>query len=213
MFLKFLKSLKRPVNQSLVETIYKGYQTVFESIKAYHGTGHDFTKFLTEKVGTGEGIQKFGHGLYFTGSKKVAEYYAKETVLSSKDNIIYLATLHKGYDPDYASWDEPMNHQQMQKTLTQAKKENWKEDDIEDLNEGFGLTEGYRDQPVNTDSIYSLISSILGEDKQASEFLLRAGIDGIKYKSGTLSGIDDSEFFNYVVFDQDEITIEEKKTI
>ena len=31
-----------------------------------HGTPHDFTKFQLEKIGTGEGAQAFGYGLYFT---------------------------------------------------------------------------------------------------------------------------------------------------
>lgn len=42
---------------------------------AYHGSPHIFEKFSSEKIGTGEGAQAFGHGLYFAGRKGVAEYY------------------------------------------------------------------------------------------------------------------------------------------
>ncbi len=42
---------------------------------AYHGTPHIFDKFDSSKIGTGEGAQAFGHGLYFAGRKGVAEYY------------------------------------------------------------------------------------------------------------------------------------------
>jgi hypothetical protein len=46
-------------------------------IKAYHGTPHDFNVFSMDKIGTGEGAQAFGHGLYFAENPKVAEIYRK----------------------------------------------------------------------------------------------------------------------------------------
>ena len=42
---------------------------------AYHGSPHQFERFETEHVGGGEGSQAYGHGLYFSGSKDVAEFY------------------------------------------------------------------------------------------------------------------------------------------
>lgn len=42
---------------------------------AYHGSPHKFDKFSTEKIGTGEGAQAYGWGLYFAGKKEVAEFY------------------------------------------------------------------------------------------------------------------------------------------
>lgn len=43
---------------------------------AYHGTGlQDLYEFLTKFIGTGEGSQAFGWGLYFAESLGVAEYY------------------------------------------------------------------------------------------------------------------------------------------
>lgn len=42
---------------------------------AYHGSPHLFERFSLEKIGTGEGAQAFGWGLYFAGRKEVAEYY------------------------------------------------------------------------------------------------------------------------------------------
>lgn len=45
------------------------------SIKAYHGSPHDFTKFSQEKIGTGEGAQAYGHGLYFAENEGVARSY------------------------------------------------------------------------------------------------------------------------------------------
>lgn len=44
---------------------------------AYHGTPHDFDRFSTEHIGTGEGAQAYGWGLYFSGKQEVAEHYRK----------------------------------------------------------------------------------------------------------------------------------------
>lgn len=45
------------------------------SIRAHHGTPHKVDKFTTGKIGTGEGAQAYGWGLYFAESGKVAEGY------------------------------------------------------------------------------------------------------------------------------------------
>jgi hypothetical protein len=54
-------------------------------IKAYHGSPHDFDRFDISKIGTGEGAQSYGHGLYFAENPKVAESY-KGIVPSSRGN-------------------------------------------------------------------------------------------------------------------------------
>jgi hypothetical protein len=41
----------------------------------WHGTPHKVDKFSKEKIGTGEGAQVFGYGLYFAGKKEIAEHY------------------------------------------------------------------------------------------------------------------------------------------
>lgn len=49
-------------------------QRVLEQ-RAFHGTPYKFDKFSLEAIGTGEGAQAFGWGLYFSEAKAVAEYY------------------------------------------------------------------------------------------------------------------------------------------
>jgi hypothetical protein len=44
---------------------------------AYHGSPHKFDKFDMSKIGTGEGAQAYGHGLYFAESPEVAKSYSK----------------------------------------------------------------------------------------------------------------------------------------
>lgn len=47
-------------------------------VRAFHGSPHSFDRFTTDKMGTGEGAQHFGWGLYFTDVKAIAEGYAKQ---------------------------------------------------------------------------------------------------------------------------------------
>jgi hypothetical protein len=44
-------------------------------LKAYHGSPHSFDQFDLSKIGTGEGAQAYGHGLYFADNEAVAKGY------------------------------------------------------------------------------------------------------------------------------------------
>jgi hypothetical protein len=54
-------------------------------IRAYHGSPHDFDRFDMSKIGTGEGAQAYGHGLYFAENPAVAREY--RDALTSKQNL------------------------------------------------------------------------------------------------------------------------------
>jgi hypothetical protein len=45
------------------------------ALLAYHGSPHSFERFSLDKIGTGEGAQAYGHGLYFAGNEAVAKGY------------------------------------------------------------------------------------------------------------------------------------------
>jgi site-specific DNA-cytosine methylase len=45
------------------------------AVTAHHGSPHNFDRFSTAKIGTGEGAQAYGWGLYFASRKEVAEHY------------------------------------------------------------------------------------------------------------------------------------------
>lgn len=55
----------------------RGAEAVFGAgpIRAYHGSPHDFNAFSLDKVGTGEGAQQEGHGLYFAENPETAKFY------------------------------------------------------------------------------------------------------------------------------------------
>ena len=52
------------------------YKMVRNGTNLYHGSPHEFSKFSTDNIGSGEGNQSFGWGLYFTDNKGIGEHYA-----------------------------------------------------------------------------------------------------------------------------------------
>jgi len=56
-----------------------------KGIRAYHGSPYDFDRFDLSKIGTGEGAQSYGHGLYFAENEGVARSYRDK--LSADRNI------------------------------------------------------------------------------------------------------------------------------
>ncbi|MCD8299037.1 MAG: hypothetical protein LUD39_04690, partial [Opitutae bacterium] len=75
-------------------------------IAVWHGSGADFEAFSRLFAETGEGVQAYGNGLYFTSIREIAEWYAKKAVRS--DSNIYeehykdaqLVMADEGYYPD-----------------------------------------------------------------------------------------------------------------
>jgi hypothetical protein len=56
-----------------------------EGILTHHGTGAEFDKFDTSFLGTGEGSQAFGWGIYTAEHKGVAEYYVN---VANKNSLV-----------------------------------------------------------------------------------------------------------------------------
>lgn len=86
---------------------------VGEGIRAYHGSGKTFDKFDASKIGTGEGAQAYGYGLYFAEDPSIARNY-RDMLASRKapDPEGYARLLldeywQPGDDPDafYEMWD------------------------------------------------------------------------------------------------------------
>jgi hypothetical protein len=53
----------------------RGFTEGPASIRAFHGSPHRFDRFDMSRIGTGEGAQAYGHGLYFAGNEDVAKGY------------------------------------------------------------------------------------------------------------------------------------------
>jgi hypothetical protein len=67
---------------------YMASQGLLQPLTAYHGTPHTIRgQFDISKVGTGEGAQAYGHGMYFAENPAVAGEYAKNLAEKPKNVI------------------------------------------------------------------------------------------------------------------------------
>lgn len=311
-----------------LRALEKEFETVpkdlLASIRAFHGSPHRFARFDSGKIGTGEGAQAFGWGLYFSDEKEVARHYAglgdpqgvgrrwsfenvdwadpafdaqeragmitlltdgrakiwrgewktvkdarndyetqlrimerdwgryRETVgegeaeyrrdaaraaLAYLDKhpearivepeggggqYVYRVVIHNGKRPDqydYLDWHDPPTKDQVEKIRKQVEK-SYAEGNplrrgllniLDEVERSLGKPNAK--MRLRGSELYSDLSFELGfrqglADKETSLLLLAAGIDGIKYRAGSLSGGAYGFSHNYVVFDDSEVAIE-----
>lgn len=75
---------------------------------AYHGTPHHFDEFSLDYIGTGEGAQAHGWGLYFAQNKCVSEKYRENLSISNTEYRIGKKTYHLDMD-DRVTWVDEKN--------------------------------------------------------------------------------------------------------
>ena len=276
---------------------------------AWHGSPHRFDKFSTDAIGTGEGAQAYGHGLYFAGNKEVADWYRQNLnpgvpkVMRGGEEVDWEKLnreLKLGYRPGEVQGSEPyilledaMGRERnsaigrkerasvtgVVANLREELREMEADPDDADPRTVSGLKriiaalEGgdvdiqfhggatYRvdlapkedeyllwDEPLSRqpkkiqDRLHKLLQDELAEpegikledyadggeiyetvlrgiagnelvgmptDRGASELLRLQGIRGIKYRDGSSRGKDDDATYNYVIFDDSDVAIEE----
>lgn len=62
------------------------------ALRVYHGSPHDFDRFSMDKIGTGEGAQAYGHGLYFAENEGIAQSYKGVQGMASVDPMPNVAS-------------------------------------------------------------------------------------------------------------------------
>jgi hypothetical protein len=80
---------------------------VARGIKAFHGSPHDFDRFDLSKIGTGEGAQSYGYGLYFAENPAVAESYRNYAAARGR---MYEVNINADHE-HFLDWDKPFNKQ------------------------------------------------------------------------------------------------------
>lgn len=83
--------------------------TALKAATVFHGTPHKFTKFDAKKIGTGEGAQAYGHGLYVAESPGVAKQYAEnvkdmESVRKINEELSRLAKIMSADETGYRKY-------------------------------------------------------------------------------------------------------------
>ena len=89
-----------PKTQALAKQMAATYNPI--GMTVWHGSPYKFTKFDASKIGTGEGNQVYGHGIYVAENPNVAKQYAenvKDTASIAEYNA-KLGRLSKLMDED-----------------------------------------------------------------------------------------------------------------
>ncbi|MCF7791189.1 MAG: hypothetical protein K9M56_04240 [Victivallales bacterium] len=301
-----IEELLDNINNSLSAQNIKSDNNTTYQVTAYHGSPYSFDQFTADKIGTGEGAQAFGWGLYFTSQEDVAKFYAEKLkrnqfqsledslnaiqigekslyddygITQKFDNLIefakdnktdevikifekdlkiwnelktdktypfqeyaaqksetieqlikdlkkygvkfqggrnlYNVTLWENHEENLLDWYEPVTDKQKQLIKEQALKENLTDRWGNSVsNKGYYPNSILFSQGMTAENFYQELTRdwFDGNEKDASLFLKRAGIDGIKYPVGTLSGQEKSDKYNYVVFDENAVKIDHNIT-
>lgn len=88
--------------------------------RAYHGTPHRFERFTTDAIGTGEGAQAYGWGLYFASKKEIAEHYRK--TLSGQAMVIDGKPIDP-WNPLHIAAGQTLDSGSRKEAIEQARKE------------------------------------------------------------------------------------------
>jgi hypothetical protein len=237
-----------------------------KQVIAYHGSPYSFERFTNAAIGTGEGAQSFGWGLYFTDLENIAKNYANNQSLIEKHlNIEYDYNIPDRFyqipknnrktkediieyvDSQIQGWQDRDQYQVQEwtklkqkvstyqpnlykvslhkgKTLEQYTWLEWDSpitEDVKRIFEKIGFIWDFEKTPLTQGKAYANFTSQIDEklkdrsaaQRQISLLLLENGIDGVKFPSESISRgatSETAEGFNYVVFDENAITIEEQ---
>ena len=144
----------------------------------YHGSPHSFDKFSASKIGTGEGSQAYGHGLYFADNKSVAQSYRPDS-----GGALYKVDLPDETIAKMLDWDKPWNQQPeaVRKAIDASRLEKF-----------------YNSNNLPTSQV--LYHANMGKSpEQIAEFFKNLGIPGVRYLDAG-SRRAGSGTSNYVVF-------------
>jgi DNA polymerase III sliding clamp (beta) subunit (PCNA family) len=180
----------------------------------FHGSPYNFDKFTTSKMGSGIGQQEDGWGIYLTDKKEATKNYGK---------YIYETTLFKNKslgEYNFIDLKKPVKKDIVTKIVKAVYKKYNKDFDIIEFNQYYDYVKDKSLPKVDFNDyeliefdysgflFYKTLSRVLGGDKNASLFLLDNGIDGLKRSLENSKGVFRTD---YVIFDENAITIENKE--
>ena len=180
--------------------VVRGFTEGPASIRAFHGSPHKFDRFDISRIGTGDGAQAYGHGLYFAGNEGVARSY------KGKDGGIYEVNLNTNPEK-LLDFNLPLNEQPqaIQEAFNKAAPDimkYWKT-----IIGKAGDSGGFQYRILAEKLANDVIGGWRSGAPAASERLRAAGIDGIQYhEPGSLEALKGGPR-NYVMFDDKLIDI------
>jgi len=93
-------------------SVQNAAREVRQKLNVWHGSPHKFDRFDLSKIGTGEGAQAYGHGLYFADSPDVAKSYQPRSY-DAEDLMMQRYKAAEGIE-DYEAmevWESAMQHE------------------------------------------------------------------------------------------------------
>ena len=176
-------------------------EAVGRDLVLYHGSPADFDSFDLSFLGSGWAQQTYGYGIYLTDDKKAAEGYSQGG---------YVYTVRVNGTRRFLTYSKDINKQEATRIArnfynyylkTEYGKEAYKGYESE-----FWENEcKYIAEAVDGGDVYGTIANILGDDKEASEFLHGLGYTGLIWK--------DKSITNYVVFSDRDVEIIDKTKV
>lgn len=80
-----IKFNKKDIQEMVVKTVYRLlHENNVDELELHHGTTANFDEFDLKFIGTGEGTQVYGYGLYFTDVYDTGQWYVIEAIWANK---------------------------------------------------------------------------------------------------------------------------------
>ena len=204
--------------QNVEKSYEKGKKVLEESRKngtqlhkVYHGSGADFDAFDFGHMGEGEGAQAFGWGGYVTEVENIGRIYGRKKEETSS-MMLYTIDIPEDNGRNYLHWEKTVGEnaarevrERLYEHLIRTDEEGLYGDAISRKELERELAAAFSGDMVGGD-LYGTVSSYLGSDKAASEFLHDMGIVGVSYPAGERNDM----ARNYVIFRESDMRITDK---
>ncbi|MES2531980.1 MAG: hypothetical protein V4636_13160 [Pseudomonadota bacterium] len=181
---------------------------------AFHGSPHEFDKFTTEAIGTGDGNRDYGWGLYFTSDHHVAKQYQRITDAKGRTYAVDVPE-----DSDLISWESTVDKQPpkvreaLNAAIAMMEADRGEFGDESQLERFASIEAGADTSKWKAFQVYRTLAGYLGskdraafgvkgDDRGASLWLASHGVKGAKFKSEAAKGA-----VNFVIYDADAVRI------
>ena len=160
-----------------------------QKIRAYHGSPHPgFDRFSTDAIGTGEGVQMYGRGLYFADEEPTGLNYLNSLTPRNFDFENYLSAQYQKAvtSNDYVRaemLERAMMHERPSDFRSMAKDKDYDEEYRQAAADMADEMESYRDssgEPVNFGSMYEVDLNVSPDELLEYEAPLSEQSDYIK---------------------------------
>lgn len=171
-----------PKSQEVAMQLANAYNPV--GMTAYHGTPHNIVgKFDASRIGSGEGGQAYGYGMYFAQNPKVSAEYAK---MGGSQNL-YKVDIPNEMIPKMLDYDLPLAKQKevLNKVLSNPTLKKALEDDLAEKN--FAMrrvgAKNIQIQDLKGRDVLETLNAYFDDasGKVAADYLGKLGLTGVRY--------------------------------